>query len=48
MLEIAKNLIGWDSWKKKQSEARKEGRMVGLALARHSIPGPTTLASPRS
>ena len=32
MLEIAKNLIVWDSWKKKQSEARKEGRMVGIGI----------------
>ena len=25
MLEVAKDLIGWDDWKKKQAEARKEG-----------------------
>ena len=32
MLELAKNLIGWDSWKKKQAEARKQGRMVGIGI----------------
>jgi len=32
MLEIAKNLIGWDSWKKKQTEARKQGRLVGIGI----------------
>src|SRR6266404_1999493 len=32
MLEIAKNLIVWDSWKKKQSEARKEGRLIGIGI----------------
>src|SRR5712675_1033820 len=34
MLEVAKDLIGWDSWKKKQTEARKEkeGRMIGIGI----------------
>jgi CO/xanthine dehydrogenase Mo-binding subunit len=32
MLEVAKGLIGWDSWKKKQSEARKEGRLIGIGI----------------
>jgi len=32
MLEVAKNLIGWDDWKKKQAAARKEGRLIGLGI----------------
>jgi 2-furoyl-CoA dehydrogenase large subunit len=32
MLAMAKNLIGWDEWKKKQSAARKEGRWIGLGI----------------
>jgi CO/xanthine dehydrogenase Mo-binding subunit len=32
MLEVAKDLIGWDGWQKKQSEARKEGRMIGIGI----------------
>ena len=32
MLDVAKDLIGWDGWKKKQAEARKEGRMIGIGI----------------
>ena len=32
MLEVAKNLIGWDEWKKKQAAARGEGRLIGLGI----------------
>src|SRR5580700_483539 len=32
MLQVAKDLIGWDGWKKKQAEARKEGRMFGIGI----------------
>lgn len=32
MLEVAKEKIGWDAWKKKQMEARKDGRMVGIGI----------------
>ena len=32
MLELGKKLIGWDSWKKKQGVARKEGRMMGIGI----------------
>lgn len=32
MLEVAKERIGWDSWKKKQSEMRKEGRHIGIGI----------------
>jgi CO/xanthine dehydrogenase Mo-binding subunit len=32
MLEVAKRLIGWDDWKKKQAEARKQGRWVGIGI----------------
>ncbi len=32
MLEVAKNLIGWDEWKKKQKEAREQGRWIGIGI----------------
>lgn len=32
MLEKAKALVGWDEWKKKQAEARKEGRYIGIGI----------------
>src|ERR1700730_16741754 len=32
MLAVAKKLIGWDEWKKKQAAARKEGRWFGLGI----------------
>ena len=32
MLEVAKQGIGWDDWKKKQAAARKEGRWVGIGI----------------
>ena len=32
MLSVAKKLIGWDEWKKKQAAARKEGRWIGLGI----------------
>jgi len=32
MLEVAKGLIGWNVWKKKQADARKEGRLIGLGI----------------
>ena len=32
MLDKAKALIGWDDWKKKQAEARKEGRYIGIGI----------------
>jgi 2-furoyl-CoA dehydrogenase large subunit len=32
MLEVAKDLIGWDGWKNKQAEARKEGCMIGIGI----------------
>lgn len=32
MLDLAKKLIGWDDWKKKQVEARKEGRWLGIGI----------------
>ena len=32
MLEIAKGLIGWDDWKKKQRQARQEGRLLGIGI----------------
>jgi len=32
MLEKAKELIGWDDWKQKQAEARKEGRWLGIGI----------------
>ena len=32
MLEVAKERIGWDQWKKKQAAARKEGRFIGIGI----------------
>jgi 2-furoyl-CoA dehydrogenase large subunit len=32
MMEMAKQLIGWDGWKKKQSDACKQGRMIGIGI----------------
>jgi CO/xanthine dehydrogenase Mo-binding subunit len=32
MLELAKSLIGWEDWKKKQAEARKQGRWIGIGI----------------
>ena len=32
MLEVAKGLIGWDTWKQKQSDARKGGRRIGIGI----------------
>jgi CO/xanthine dehydrogenase Mo-binding subunit len=32
MLSVAKKLIGWDDWKKKQAAARKQGRWIGLGI----------------
>ena len=32
MLNIAKRLIGWDDWKRKQKEAREQGRWLGIGI----------------
>ncbi len=32
MLQVAKERIGWDDWKKKQSAAREEGRLIGIGI----------------
>lgn len=32
MLSRAKKLIGWDEWKKKQEQARTEGRLIGIGI----------------
>ena len=32
MLQVAKDLIGWDAWKKKQADARKDGRLIGIGI----------------
>ena len=32
MLRKAKELIGWDEWKRKQEAARREGRRVGIGI----------------
>ena len=32
MLAKAKSLVGWDDWKKKQADARGEGRLIGLGI----------------
>src|SRR5260370_7260654 len=33
MFALAKKLIGWDEWKKKQAAAGKEGRWIGIGIA---------------
>lgn len=32
MLEVAKQKIAWDEWKKKQAAARKQGRLIGIGI----------------
>ena len=32
MLEMAKQMLGWDEWKRKQAEARAEGRWLGIGI----------------
>jgi 2-furoyl-CoA dehydrogenase large subunit len=32
MLQVAKDLIGWDGWVTKQAQARKEGRLIGIGI----------------
>lgn len=32
MLEVGKKLIGWDDWRRKQQDARKEGRLIGIGI----------------
>ncbi len=32
MLQVAKERIGWDEWKRKQAAARKEGRLIGIGI----------------
>jgi len=32
MLEIAKGLIGWESWKQRQQEALQQGRRIGIGI----------------
>ncbi|HEX6505870.1 MAG TPA: xanthine dehydrogenase family protein molybdopterin-binding subunit [Terriglobales bacterium] len=32
MLQRAKELIDWDGWKKKQAEAREQGRWIGIGI----------------
>ncbi|HEX5422829.1 MAG TPA: xanthine dehydrogenase family protein molybdopterin-binding subunit [Candidatus Acidoferrales bacterium] len=32
MLEVAKDLVGWDEWKEKQKRARVEGRHIGIGI----------------
>src|SRR5262245_44165989 len=32
MLEVAKKLIGWDEWKKKQEKVRADGRLFGIGI----------------
>jgi CO/xanthine dehydrogenase Mo-binding subunit len=32
MLQVAKERIGWDEWKRKQDAARQEGRLIGIGI----------------
>jgi 2-furoyl-CoA dehydrogenase large subunit len=47
MLGIAKELIGWEEWRKKQAEARKEGRMIGIGIGTTLDSGTNNFAQSR-
>jgi 2-furoyl-CoA dehydrogenase large subunit len=32
MLQVAKDRIGWDDWKRKQAAARQDGRLIGIGI----------------
>jgi CO/xanthine dehydrogenase Mo-binding subunit len=32
MLQLAKDVIGWEEWKEKQAAARKQGRLIGIGI----------------
>ena len=32
MLQVAKERVGWDEWKRKQAAAREEGRLIGIGI----------------
>jgi len=32
MLQVAKERIGWDEWKRKQAAAREDGRLIGIGI----------------
>jgi len=32
MLQVAKEQIGWENWKKRQAAARAEGRWMGIGI----------------
>ena len=32
LMEKAKELIGWDTWKQRQAEARAQGRLIGIGI----------------
>ena len=32
MLQVAKDMVGWEGWRKKQAQGRKEGRLIGLGI----------------
>ena len=32
MLQLAKQRLGWDEWRKKQAEWRKQGRLIGIGI----------------
>ncbi|MDA2915082.1 molybdopterin-dependent oxidoreductase, partial [Acidobacteriia bacterium AH_259_A11_L15] len=32
MLELAKQQMGWEEWKKKQQQARAQGRLLGIGI----------------
>src|SRR6516162_3963795 len=48
MLAAAKNLIGWDEWKKKQAAARNEGRWIGLGIGSTLDSGTNNFGQARS
>ncbi len=47
MLAKAKELIGWDEWKRRQAEARAEGRLIGIGIGTTLDSGTNNFAQSR-
>jgi len=47
MMARAKELIGWDTWRKKQAEARAQGRLLGIGIGTTLDSGTNNFAQAR-